>query len=192
MAEESTSGRSGKLSVAVAVVGSIVASGAFVLGSGFFYNHWYNVPDVTFTVLPTYALESLSFGGVVVENRGRATAHDVLISLPDLGTTIQEYSVDSVERWSLESGGEQEDNLVLWMDRMTSGSSVTVYLLTSTPSDFDSVAVTTEEGPGRKAMADSESSPLARQARDSLTLASLLLIVFLVVTLAPLLVRRMS
>lgn len=133
---------------------SIIALLCLILGSGvlyFAYENFVNVPDVAYAVLPTYELEGQSFGGLVVENTGRATAHDVRINLGDLRTPIEQTSVQSDESWRQESGGSGEETLVLWLDRMTSGSSVTVYLLTEEVPQLDELAVTTEEGPGHVA-----------------------------------------
>lgn len=118
----------------------------FIFGSGFLYQNLVNVPDVVYTILPTYELGGQSFGGLVVENRGRATGHDVRISLGDLGTSIVQHSVQSDERWIQEEGGAGESTLVLWLDRMITGSSVTVYLLTQEVARLDGLAVITEEG----------------------------------------------
>ena len=134
-----------------AAVGAAIALIVFVFGGGFIYNHWYNVPDLTYTVLPSYQVEGVSFAGLVVENRGRTTAHEVLINLGDLHTNIQQYSVDSQELWTQRGGGTAEATLLLWLDRMASGSSLTVYLLTDGEARLDDLGVTAEEGPGHLA-----------------------------------------
>jgi hypothetical protein len=131
----------------IALVGLLFGSGVFY----FAYESFVNVPDVVYAVLPTYELEGLSFSGLVVENRGKATAHDVRMSLGRLGTTIEQTSVQSQESWRQEGGGAGEATLAIWLDRMTTGSSVTVYLLTEKAPQLDGLAVTTEEGPGRVA-----------------------------------------
>ncbi|HUW95414.1 MAG TPA: hypothetical protein VMW58_06470 [Anaerolineae bacterium] len=127
---------------------------SILLGSGllyFVYENFVNVPDVVYAVLPTYGIEGQSFGGVVVDNRGKATAHDVRISLGRLGTTIEQTSVQSEESWRQEGGGSGEATLVIWLDRMARGSSVTVYMLTEEVPQLDDGAITTEEGPGHVA-----------------------------------------
>ena len=140
-------------------IGSLaVALLVFALGGGFVYQNLINVPDVLYTVLPIYPLEDQSFGGLVVENRGRATAHDVRIGLGQLATAIEQASVQSDESWRQESGGSGKQTLVLWLDRMTAGSAVTVYLLTERAPYLDDVSVTTEEGPGRLSAVESRVS----------------------------------
>ena len=136
---------SGKTSVALL---------AFLLSSGFayfVYENFVDVPDVVYAVLPTYELEDQSFSGLVVENTGRATAHEVRISLGDLRTTIEQASVQSEESWRQEGGGSGEATFVIWLDRMTRGSSVTIYLLTEGAPLLVDVDVRTDEGPGHAA-----------------------------------------
>ena len=151
MSPQAASSRWTVVRAVAALVGVAIALIVFLLGSGFVYNNWYNVPDITYTVLPTYEFEDLSFAGLVVENRGRATAHEVLINLGDLQTNIQQYSVDSHELWTQEGERTDPRTLVIWLDRMASGSSLTVYLLTDDEAALEHVAVTAEEGPGHLA-----------------------------------------
>lgn len=143
------------------VVGPVVI---LVLGlsvpSGFWYYNWYKVPDITYRVLPAYELESTSqLGFVVVENRGRATAHQVLIRVYTLSSAIDYYRVESQELWSLVEGGAGDAHLALWLDRMTSGSSLTIFLTTSPMGAVDGVTVVSEEGPGHAAAAQSIATP---------------------------------
>jgi hypothetical protein len=133
---------------------------AVTFGSGFVWDNWIDVPDLTYEILPTYALESMSFAGLTVQNRGRATAHEVRISLGDLQTEIQQSEVQCAERWTWEATDTQTDTLVLSLDRMVSGSSLTVYLLTEHEARLDGVDVASEEGRGRLATNESTSQPL--------------------------------
>jgi hypothetical protein len=141
-------GRLGDLWKAIAAILGIFLTG----GLGYFvYENFIDVPDVVYAVLPTYELEGQSFSGIVAENTGNATAHDIRISLGDLETTIEQTSVQSSESWRQEVGGSGQATLVVWLDRMVSGSSVTLYLLTEDSPRLNDVTVTTEEGPGRVA-----------------------------------------
>jgi len=133
----------------------IIAPLVLLLGSGvlyFLYENLVNVPDVTYTVLPSYELEPASqLGLVVVENRGRATAHDVLIRVYAVGSAIDYYRVESHELWRLVQGGAGDGYIAIWLDRIASGSSLTMYLNTSPVGEVDGVTVTTEEGRGHVA-----------------------------------------
>jgi len=141
-------GRLGNLWKPIAVILSFVVPG----GLGYFvYANFIDVPDVVYAVLPTYELEGQCFSGLVVENVGNDTAHDVRVSLGDLQTIIVQLSVQSDESWRQEGGGSGQETLVVWLDRMTRGSSVTLYLLTEEPAELNEVDVRTEEGPGRVA-----------------------------------------
>lgn len=139
---------------AAAVFALAISIAVFVIGSGAVYNNWYKVPNVVYTVLPCYDLEGSTFGGVEVENRGRATAHGVLIQVGELGCTIERYGVKSDELWELKDGGTGRSSLTIWLDRMASGSRTTIVLLTPPRGGFDNLVVTTEEGPGRLATED--------------------------------------
>jgi hypothetical protein len=134
----------------IAAVSLLVAVIVFVFGSGFVYDHFINVPDLTYAKLPARHLKTQSLGGVFVENRGRATAHEVLINLGDLGATIDEYYVGAAEETEERGGGMGETTLIVWLKRMASGSSVTIYVLTSDDANYDSVNVTSDEQPGRE------------------------------------------
>ena len=90
-----------------------VALGVFLLGGGFVYNTWFNVPDLVYRVLPTYSIEDQSFSGIVVDNRGRKTANEVLLQTGELGCTVQRYSVDSYELWEELAGGVGESSVTL-------------------------------------------------------------------------------
>jgi hypothetical protein len=133
----------------------IIALLGLILGSGvvyFLYDNFVNVPDVTYTVLPSYELDAASqLGLVVVENRGRATAHDVLVRVYTLSSAIDYYIVESEELWTLAEGGAGDAYMVLWLDRMARGSSLTIFITTSPLGEVDGVTVTTEEGRGHVA-----------------------------------------
>ena len=160
MSPQSSSNRLNVVKVVLTAALLLLAAITFGLGSGFFYNHWYNVPDLTYEVLPTYELQGVSFAGLVVENRGRATAHKVLINLGDLHTNIQQFDVQCPEIWTKEDGGTETDTLVLSLERMAKGSSLTTYLLTDDEAQLDGLAVMADEGRGHLA-ADERVSQLS-------------------------------
>jgi hypothetical protein len=133
----------------------IIALLSLLLGSGvlyFVYENLVNVPDVTYKVLPSYELDPASqLGLVVVENRGRATAHDVLIRVYTVGSAMDYYRIESHELWRLVQGGAGDGYIAIWLDRVASGSSLTMYLNTSPVGEVDGVTVTSEEGRGHVA-----------------------------------------
>lgn len=143
----------GRIATIAPMLSVVIGLLVLVLGGGFVYNRWFNVPDLAYTILPTYRLQDQSFGGLVVENRGRATAHDVSIRVTDLASNIEQYSIDSDELWTLEEGGTGASGITIWLDRMTAGSSITIYLLTPEPIELDGLAVRAEEGPAHPAVA---------------------------------------
>ncbi len=70
-----------------------------------------NIPHLIFTPLPPYDVpDVILVGGVIVENRGRAPAHNVKIEVSyDEATTakIRHMHVESDEPYILRGGGEQ-------------------------------------------------------------------------------------
>jgi len=151
MSPQSSSNRWSAMQVALAAAGLLVLVTTFSLGSGFVYTRLYNVPDLTYEVLPRYEFQGVSFAGLKVENRGRATAHEVLVNLGDLHTNIQQFDVQCPELWKKEGGGTATGTLVLSLERMASGSSLTVYLLTDDQAQLDRLAIMADEGPGHLA-----------------------------------------
>jgi len=133
-----------------AVVSAVVALALLVFGAGFVYQRFIDVPRLRYTVLPSYQLPESALAAIVVENRGQATAHDVLIRASFSGANIEQYTVNSSEIFTLAEGGEGAPFVALSLKRMVSGSSVTLYILTSKQGDLESVTVTADEGPGLK------------------------------------------
>ena len=70
-----------------------------------------NIPRLTFTALPPYDVpDVILVGGVIVENRGRAIAHNVKVevSYDEQGSVkIQHMHVESDAPYILRGGGEQ-------------------------------------------------------------------------------------
>ena len=164
MSSESNTERRAWMGTIGSIRKDIIAFLLVALGSGsflyFLYDNFVNVPDVTYRVLPSYELDTASqLGLVVVENRGRATAHEVLIRVYALSSAIDYYRVETQELWSLVDGGAGDAHLGLWLDRMTSGSSLTIFIGTSPLGVVDGVSVSTEEGRGHEAGAEPIAAP---------------------------------
>jgi len=134
-----------RVEVVLALVTVGVLGATFWLGSGFYYQR-YNVPDLTYEYTPKFPIQSGSFVGLKLENKGRATAHKVTVKLGDLHTNIQQYDVQSSELWKKEDGGIATGTLVLSLERMASGSSLTVNLLTDNQAQLDGLDITSDEG----------------------------------------------
>jgi hypothetical protein len=70
-----------------------------------------NIPHLTFTALPPYDVpDVILVGGVIVENRGRAPAHNVKVEVSydaEGSVRIQHMHVESEEPYILRGGGEQ-------------------------------------------------------------------------------------
>jgi hypothetical protein len=132
----------------------IIALIVLVLGGGFFYSEVWHVPDVTYTVLPTYDLEDIAFSGLVVENRGRRTAHNVHIILADLGNSIERLHMPGPHEkadttWNPET---PTNEAAIEMERLSPGSSLPIYLLTSGPvtlAQGETFAISSDRGNAR-------------------------------------------
>lgn len=137
----------------------IVSILGLILGTGFVWNELINIPKLTYSFLPTYEVGGQNFGGLVIENRGRTTAHDVIIKVSDLGVTIDTLRMETNEIAVLQNGGEGEQNATVLLDRMVSGSTLTIYMLTSQSVSLDNhVTVIAEEGRGYSVQAGSRGS----------------------------------
>jgi hypothetical protein len=129
----------------LALIALVLLGATFWCGSGFYYQR-YNVPDLAYEYIPKFSFQGGSFGGFKLENRGRATAHKVTVNLGDIHTSIQQYEVQSSELWKEEDGGIATRTLVLSLERMASGSSLTILLLTDDQARLDQVDIPFEEG----------------------------------------------
>lgn len=128
----------------VAVLVSVIT---FTLGGGFLWNHVWHVPNLVYTILPSYEVGGQSFSGLVIENRGRDTAHDVLIKIFDLDTEIEALRIESDELATIREGGQGTRGVTIWLDRITDGSSVMVYILTKPGVALEGhISITAEEG----------------------------------------------
>ncbi len=106
-----------------------------LLGVGtFLYNEVWQSKVLTYTILPTYDLGTQAFTGLVIENRGRVPLTEVNIILSDLEAPIQAlYMPSAHEPVQMVSGGVGEKEVFLEMRRLSTGASLSIYLLTSAP-----------------------------------------------------------
>jgi hypothetical protein len=103
-----------------------------LLGGGFFYNNFYRQPRLTYTVLPNYDLGDIAFSGLVLENRGRVPLTDIELVVSDLEAPIRQLNLPGPhEEAAVASGGEGHSDLRLEMERLSTGSSLAVYMVTS-------------------------------------------------------------
>ncbi len=88
-------------------------------------------PKLVHTVLPPYEIPQLVVtGGVLVENRGEAPAHNVKVSLEyeqNTGERLYHLQVYSDADYILRGGGEQESFAMLRMRTLGAGERVIVY-----------------------------------------------------------------
>jgi len=117
------------------IFGTIIALGTLVLGGGFFYREVWYVSDLRYTVLPTYDVEEMAFSGLVVENRGRVPARNVYIILSNLEHDIQALHIPGPhEKADITWDPNKATNgAVVEMERLSPGSSLSIYLITSGP-----------------------------------------------------------
>ena len=108
---------------------AIVVIGALFAGI-FFWRERIDVPRVVGTVLPPYDVPELIItNGVLVENRGRARAHNVRIALryPE-GSVERIRNLQILFKGKYEiTGGEQTAFLNLEMPELGSGERLTIY-----------------------------------------------------------------
>ena len=129
-------------------VAPTVAVLLLVLGGGFFYNNVWNVPDVRYTILPVYDVPPTAISGVVIENRGRRTAEELWVKC-QLGEALaKDVVVKSDEPYTLRDGGKVgDDHFSLWLDRLTPGSSLTIYMVAENPPRIEEgIVITSKDG----------------------------------------------
>jgi hypothetical protein len=136
----------GRFLRAFIVVASLgVSMCVLVFGAVLFWTEFWHVPKLVYTVLPTYDLKGQSVNGLLVENRGREAAHQVVIRVTDLDQPIDTFRIKTNE--SLAGQEADEQNIALWLDRMVPGSFVTLYVPTEAAVDLDEyLSITAEEG----------------------------------------------
>jgi len=88
-------------------------------------------PELTYLILPPYEIPDLIvIGGVVVENRGTAPAHNVKVALefPGTDTTkIRHLQVLSDVEYILRGGGELQSFATLRVRRLAPGQRIVIY-----------------------------------------------------------------
>jgi len=134
----------------IGVVISLVA----LLGFGtFFYDEVWYKKELTYTILPTYDLGDQAFSGLVVENRGQVSLTDVQIILSDLEAPIEVLNMPGAhEPDQVVSGGEGQREVRIVMPRLSKGSSLSIYMLTSAPVTLEeekTIFVSSRETVGR-------------------------------------------
>lgn len=165
-------------------IGIVLSVLGFILGGGFVYNNLYHVADIRYTVLPMYNFPPYSFGGLVVENRGRKTAEDLCINLLFSPAVLREeakITSDEAYPYTIDRGGkEDDDRIVIKLDRLTADCSIKAqFALTGTISVFKNPSITWKKG---KAKSSSEGSQLESWS-GFITLVSSVLSSVLVFTL---------
>ncbi len=89
------------------------------------------VPRIVHTVLPPYEVPDLiAIGGVIVENRGRALAQNVIVTckFPDGSIEkIRNLHIVSDAKYVLRDGGEEKSFLTLRIRRLVPGQNLIVY-----------------------------------------------------------------
>ena len=134
------------------IVMALVAVVTVVFGPGLLQTLYSGIPHVECRVLPIRNIGGQSFSGLVIENWGPAAAHSVVIKARDLGEIIQAIEFTSEDLLSLAEGGEGTEEFTLTLDRLSRGSSVSVYLVTDRPVLLEGrISVTFEEGRARPA-----------------------------------------
>ncbi len=111
-----------------------------------------NVPRLASTSLPPYDIPDVSLvGGVMIENRGRATAPNVKIEIQygqGDSVRIQHMHIASDEPYIMRSGGEQHSFANIRLRQLGPGKKVVVYW--SAGQEFQpSVSVTSFQPAGK-------------------------------------------
>ena len=95
------------------------------------------VARVAYSILPPYDIpEVLVVGGVLVENRGRASAVNVQITVqydPHEASKISHMKVLGDEGYVIRSGGETFSHAVIRVREMKPGQKVVIYVAGSLP-----------------------------------------------------------
>lgn len=115
------------------LVGLLVSLAGLIFGGGIFWR-FYSIPSVQYAILPSYTLSSGTFSAVIIENRGQATARNLNARITSQ-STIKEVRIESIEEYTSE-GGQGEKELILRLNRMVPGASLTAYLLTEGPTEL--------------------------------------------------------
>jgi hypothetical protein len=105
--------------------------------------------------------ERSSLGSLFIQNRGRATARDVLVKVSDLGSEIVRLEIQYDGGWMMRDGGVGADGFALLLYRLWGGSTARVDLSAREAFSLsDRLSVTYEGGEGIPAALDAELQPL--------------------------------
>jgi uncharacterized cupin superfamily protein len=133
----------------------VVAMCVLAVGGVLFWTEFWHVPKLVYTVLPTYDYRGQSVNGLMVENRGREAAHQVVIRVVDLEEPIETFRIKTNEQLSGQEADEQ--NISVWLDRMVPGSFVTLYIPTEQAVALEGyLSITAEEGRAVSALSQEE------------------------------------
>jgi len=151
--EGATHGEKGSIGIWLSYIGAM-ASIAVILGFIITtYNTWYNIPKVTYQILPSYRLppplneESVTI--VIIRNEGLAKATGLTISISTSGS-IEGLKVDSIEKVNITT--PYNTTLIMEMPRLIQGNQASFTLLVSTESDpITQLDVVYDQGNGIKA-----------------------------------------
>ncbi len=125
---------------------------AVVLVGILYWQREINVPRLVYTPLPPYDVpDVILVGGVLIENRGRATAPNVKVEIQygqGDSVRIQHMHIASEEPYIVRSGGEQHSFANIRLRQLGPGKKVVVYW--SAGQEFQpSVSVTSFQPTGK-------------------------------------------
>jgi hypothetical protein len=156
------------------IAAAIIALGALAVNAWGFIRESRNVPDLRYTILPTYDVKDMAFSGIVVENRGRTPALNVNVILTDLENVIQllhvpgPYGKKAHIDWDPDN---PTNEAMVKMDSLPQGLSQPIYLLTNG-------SVTLAEGETFTVYSDKGKARLSSELGSSLTWAEIILFAF--------------
>jgi hypothetical protein len=143
------------LRVVIVVASVAVSMCVMVFGAVLFWTEFWNVPKLVYTILPTYDLKGQSINGLLIENRGRKSAHEVVIRIMELDEPIDTFRIKTNE--SLGDQQADERNISVELERMVPGSFVTLYIPTQQPVELQRhLSISAEEGRGLPAASQEE------------------------------------
>ncbi len=113
------------------IIGMLIGIGGFIFGGGWFYNHVYNAPVLSYTILQNYDLGTQYFSGLVIENRGRVQLTNIDVTIANLQYPIQSLNLPGLNPGlSIATGGVGNNNVGLINKRLFPGESFSIYLVT--------------------------------------------------------------
>jgi hypothetical protein len=149
------------------IAAAIVALITLILGGGFFYGEVWNVSDLRYTILPTHDMKDIAFSGLVVENRGRVPARDIDIIVTGLEHDIELLHIPGPHEKADTTWDPNNltNGVTVETERLSPGSSLSIYLLTSGPvtlAQGQTFTISSDQGRARPSSGPgtSDSSPL--------------------------------